>query len=138
MLDHMTFRVSDITRTKAFYEAALKPLGYRVAYEGFHDGSHVLGLGFLPDNEPVDEKIDTWFVQGPSPFGGHPVTTGCHLCWRADSRTAVDAFHAAATQAGGQDNGAPGLRPHYHPHYYGAFVIDPDGNNIEAVCHLPA
>jgi predicted lactoylglutathione lyase len=62
---------------------------------------------------------------------------GCHLCWRAASRAEVDAFYAAAIAAGGRDNGAPGLRPHYHSNYYGAFVIDPEGNNIEAVCHRP-
>ena len=63
-------------------------------------------------------------------------TTGCHLAWTAQTRAQVDAFHAAALSAGGKDNGAPGLRPDYHPHYYCAFVIDPEGNNIEAVCHL--
>ena len=66
-----------------------------------------------------------------------PATTGCHLAWRAQTRAQVDAFHRAAIEAGGRDNGAPGLRPDYHPNYYGAFVIDPEGNNIEAVCHLP-
>jgi len=135
MLDHMTFRVSDIGAAKAFYEAALMPLGYRVAYEAFH-GANV--LGFAAENEHGEAAVDTWFVDGPSPHGGPSVTKGCHLCWRAPSRTAVDAFHAAALAAGGKDNGPPGLRPHYHPHYYGAFVIDPEGNNIEAVCHLPA
>ncbi|MFY9185150.1 VOC family protein [Limnohabitans sp.] len=135
MIDHMTFRVSKIAQTKAFYAAALSPLGYQVAYEGFH-GCNVLGFAARTEHDP--EKIDTWFVDGPSPYGGHPVTIGCHLCWRAPSRDAVDAFYAAAIAAGGQDNGPPGLRPQYHLDYYGAFVIDPDGNNIEAVCHLPA
>jgi catechol 2,3-dioxygenase-like lactoylglutathione lyase family enzyme len=89
----------------------------------------------------ADGKFDTWFIAGPSPWGGPPATTGAHLCWRAKSRAEVDAFHAAALAVmpvtGGRDNGAPGLRLHYHAHYYGAFVIDPDGNNIEAVCHEP-
>jgi catechol 2,3-dioxygenase-like lactoylglutathione lyase family enzyme len=80
-------------------------------------------------------KIDTWLVDGPPPRAGHGVTTSCHLAWLAPTRAAVDAFHAAALAAGGSDNGPPGLRPHYHPDYYGAFVIDPDGNNVEAVCH---
>jgi catechol 2,3-dioxygenase-like lactoylglutathione lyase family enzyme len=74
-------------------------------------------------------KFDTWFVNS------RPVSGPTHICWRADSRATVDAFYAAALAAGGKDNGAPGLRPHYHEHYYGAFVLDPDGNNVEAVCH---
>ena len=65
------------------------------------------------------------------PYGGHAVTTGCHLCWSAPNRAAVDSFHQAAIAQGGRNNGAPGLRPEYHPNYYGAFVIDPDGNNVE-------
>jgi catechol 2,3-dioxygenase-like lactoylglutathione lyase family enzyme len=132
MIDHMTFRVADIARTKSFYEPVLKTLGYRIAYEAFH-GSHILGFS---DTDSL-EKIDTWFIDGPSPYAGHPVTVGCHLCWQATSRAEVDAFYQAAIAAGGKDNGQPGLRPLYHPNYYGAFVIDPDGNNIEAVCHLP-
>jgi catechol 2,3-dioxygenase-like lactoylglutathione lyase family enzyme len=131
MLDHMTFRVADIARTRAFYGAALAPLGYGLQVDATHEGVHILGYG-------VGEQIDTWFIDGPSPWGGPPATTGCHLAWRAPDRAAVDAFHRAALAAGGRDNGAPGLRPHYHPNYYGAFVIDPDGNNVEAVCHDPA
>ena len=83
------------------------------------------------------KKADVWFIDGPSPYGGPPATTVCHLAWKAQTRAQVDAFYAAAIAAGGKDNGAPGLRPEYHAHYYGAFVIDPEGNNIEAVCHLP-
>ena len=131
MIDHMTFRVADIARTRAFYAAALAPLGYEATFDTVHEGVHIVGFG-------RGGHTDTWFVDGPSPYGGHPVTTGCHLAWRAPNRAAVDAFHRAALAAGGRDNGAPGLRPHYHPHYYGAFVIDPEGNNIEAVCHDPA
>lgn len=129
MLDHMTFRVSDIARSKAFYAAALAPLGYAVQFEGRFDGSNIVGLGV---RAAAAATIDTWLVDGVS-----PLSTGCHLAWRADSRAAVDAFHAAALAHGGADNGAPGLRPHYHADYYGAFVIDPDGNNVEAVCHTP-
>jgi catechol 2,3-dioxygenase-like lactoylglutathione lyase family enzyme len=136
MLDHMTFRVQDIVRTKAFYQPVLQTLGYKVAYEGFY-GSNVLGFAYPDTGQPSGEKIDTWFVDGSSPYGGHPVTAGCHLCWLAKDRKSVDAFYAAAIKAGGKDNGVPSLRPHYHPNYYGAFVIDPDGNNIEAVCHSP-
>ena len=137
MLDHMTFRVTDIVRTKAFYSSALAPLGYSVCFEGNY-GVNVLGFGY-PDTKGLDGKKtdDVWFVDGPSPYGGAPATTGCHLCWRAENRAQVDAFYHAAIAAGGKDNGAPGLRPHYHQNYYGAFVIDPEGNNIEAVCHLP-
>ena len=135
MLDHMTFRVADIDTTRAFYDAALAPLGYALTYAGEHGGSHMLGYGFADASAPRGVRIDTWFMDGPSPYAGHPVTTGCHLCWRAPNRAAVDAFYAAAMRHGAKDNGAPGLRPHYHPNYYGAFVIDPDGNNVEAVCH---
>ena len=88
-------------------------------------------------SEPEGKRVDVWFVDGTSPYGNAPVTTSCHLCWRAASRAQVDAFYKAAITAGGKDYGAPGLRPHYHPNNYGAFVIDPDGNNIEAVCHQP-
>ncbi len=137
MLDHMTFRVSDIARTQLFYTAVLAPLGYTLAYEGERSGSHMLGYGFADARVPGGTKIDTWFIDGPSPYGGHSITTGCHLCWSAANRAAVDAFYQAAIAQGGKDNGPPGVRAHYHPHYYGAFVIDPDGNNIEAVCHLP-
>lgn len=136
MLDHMTFRVTDIHRAKAFYSAALAPLGYTVCFEG-HYGSNILGFAYPDPSEPDGKKADVWFVDGPSPYGGAPATTACHLAWKAGSRAQVDAFYAAAMAAGGRDNGPPGLRPDYHPHYYGAFVIDPEGNNIEAVCHRP-
>jgi catechol 2,3-dioxygenase-like lactoylglutathione lyase family enzyme len=129
MLDHFTLRVHDLAKTRAFYARALAPLGYRVAYEGTHDGVAMVGFG--AEMPGVGFKMDTWFVDS------RPVSGPTHLCWRAASRAEVDAFHAAALAAGGRDNGAPGLRPHYHANYYGAFVIDPDGNNVEAVCHAP-
>ncbi len=135
MLDHMTFRVTDIGRAKAFYSAALAPLGYGVAYEGHH-GMNILGFSYPEPSEPDGKKADVWFVDGPSPYGGPSATSGCHLAWLAQNRAQVDAFYREAIKAGGKDNGAPGLRPEYHPNYYGAFVIDPEGNNIEAVCHL--
>lgn len=135
MLDHMTFRVLDITRARDFYQAALAPLGYSLYAEG-NFGMNVVGFAYPDANEPSGQKPDVWFVDGLSPFGGAPATTGCHLAWRAQNRAQVDAFYQAAIAAGGRCNGAPGLRPHYHANYYGAFVLDPEGNNIEAVCHL--
>ncbi len=134
MLDHMTFRVADIQRAKAFYSAALAPMGYALCFEGNY-GANILGFDYADPSEPSGRKADVWFIDGPSPHGGPATTSGCHLAWKAASRAEVDAFYRAALAAGGQDNGAPGLRPDYHPHYYGAFVIDPEGNNIEAVCH---
>ena len=125
MLDHMTFRVRNLAATRAFYESALAPLGYRVGYEGEHDGVRMLGL-------EQDAKFDTWFVEASEDPSGPT-----HVAWKASTRAAVDAFYRAALARGGRDNGPPGLRPHYHPNYYGAFVLDPDGNNVEAVCHLP-
>lgn len=137
MLDHMTFRVTNIARAKAFYSAALAPLGYSVCFEG-QFGSNILGFAYPDASEADGKKADVWFIDGPSPWGGPGASTGCHLAWRAATRAQVDAFHRAALAAGGRDNGPPGLRPDYHAHYYGAFVIDPEGNNIEAVCHAPA
>ena len=131
MLDHITLRVRDLAATRRFYAAALAPLGYRIAYEAVHDGAGVLGFAF--DLPGVGPKIDTWFVDRPEPVSG-----ALHLCWKAASRAEVDAFYAAALAAGAADNGPPGVRAHYHPNYYGAFVRDPDGHNVEAVCHLPA
>jgi catechol 2,3-dioxygenase-like lactoylglutathione lyase family enzyme len=134
----MTFRVSDIQKTKAFYTPVLATLGYALLVQAHYGGSNMLGFGTPDPGSARGHKIDSWFVDGPSPYGGHPVSTGCHLCWSAPDRAAVNAFYHAAIAQGGRDNGKPGLRPEYHAHYYGAFVIDPDGNNIEAVCHAPA
>jgi catechol 2,3-dioxygenase-like lactoylglutathione lyase family enzyme len=120
MIDHLTWTVRDIGRTKAFYTAALAPLGYAVVME--FEG--MLGMG-------TPEKPFFWLRQG------EPPTTPMHLAFRAKDRPSVDAFHAAALAAGARDNGKPGLRPDYHPNYYGAFVFDPDGHPIEAVCHYP-
>ena len=118
MIDHISVPCTDLARSRAFYAAALAPLGYAVLME--FPGA--IGLG-----EP--HKPDLWLSAGPvQPF---------HIAIHAPNRAAVDAFHAAALAAGGQDNGGPGLRPQYHPNYYGAFVLDPDGHNLEAVCHGP-
>jgi catechol 2,3-dioxygenase-like lactoylglutathione lyase family enzyme len=134
MIDHMTFRVSNLDTTTRFYTAALTPLGYQATEPMEFGGQRMVGFSCL--TATGDKALDTWFIQGPSAYGV-PITSGCHLCWRAGSRAEVDAFYHAAMAAGGRDNGPPGLRTHYAPNYYGAFVIDPDGNNVEAVCHLP-
>ena len=122
MIDHVSIKTSDPAASRRFYEKALAPLGYEVMME-FEDGQ-VVGMG-------VGSKPDFWLSAGdPSA----PV----HLAFSAGDRESVDAFHAAALSAGGEDNGAPGLRTEYHPGYYGAFAYDPDGNNVEAVFHDPS
>jgi catechol 2,3-dioxygenase-like lactoylglutathione lyase family enzyme len=117
VIDHVKLHVADAERSRAFYEQALAPLGYRVIMQPA-PGLVGMGTGFP----------DFWVAQSDAP-------TVAHVALRAEDREAVDAFHAAALAAGGRDNGAPGLRPQYHPGYYGAFVLDPDGNNVEAVHH---
>ena len=128
MIDHMGFAVSDYARSKAFYEKALAVLGYRVVMEvtKADSGGAYEGAGF------GDKKPYFWVGSGEAPKGG------LHIAFVAKDRAAVDAFYKAALAAGGKDNGAPGIRAHYHPNYYGAFVRDPDGHNVEAVCHAPA
>jgi catechol 2,3-dioxygenase-like lactoylglutathione lyase family enzyme len=128
MIDHTGVSVSDYARSKAFYLAALAPIGYQLLMEVPAEltGSHAAaGFGVAP-------KPDFWVG------GGGANVQPIHVAFRAASRREVDAFYAAAIAAGGKDNGKPGLRPHYHPNYYGAFVRDPDGHNIEAVCHESA
>jgi catechol 2,3-dioxygenase-like lactoylglutathione lyase family enzyme len=135
MIDHMTIRVSDYGKSKAFYLAALAPLAYSLMAEFEHDGAKIAGFGWTgPDGR---NKIDWWIVQPPA-AAGHAVSGPAHLALAAKDRAEVAAFYDAALAAGGKDNGAPGLRPHYHADYFGAFVLDPDGNNIEAVCHTSA
>jgi len=119
MIDHLALGVSDLAASRAFYEAALAPLGYEVVME-WEDR-----VAFGPTARPI-------FFLGPG------ATTALHVAFQARDRAAVDAFHAAALAAGGRDNGGPGMRPRYHAHYYGAFVLDPDGINAEAVCHTPS
>jgi len=120
MLDHIGLEVSDLARSRAFYHHALAPLGYEVVME--FEG--VVGLG-------ADGKPDFWLTAGAR------TAPKIHVAFAAAKRSLVDGFHRAALEAGGVDNGAPGIRAHYHPNYYGAFVFDPDGNNVEAVCHTP-
>ncbi|MDY0747998.1 VOC family protein [Paucibacter sp. R3-3] len=125
MIDHTGLSVSDYERSKAFYIAALAPIGYQLLAEfpaAVTGSTDVAGFGEPP-------KPDFWIHRGV------PNQPPIHIAFRVDSRAKVDAFHRAAMAAGGTDNGPPGLRPHYHPNYYGAFVRDPDGHNIEAVCH---
>jgi catechol 2,3-dioxygenase-like lactoylglutathione lyase family enzyme len=114
--------VRDYATSRAFYEQALAPLGYGIAMEFAEHRA----VAFGPDGRP-----QFWVVQR-EPYG-----TGTHVAFECPDRATVDAFHAAATAAGGGDNGGPGVREHYHPTYYGAFVLDPDGNNVEAVSHGP-
>jgi len=126
MLDHVSMGVSDIDRSRRFYDAVLRPLGL-VRIVDFGRGSD---YGAAPGSLGVELTITRETgVRAPGP--------GAHLCFRAPSRAAVHDFHAAALAAGGRDNGAPGLRPRYHPDYYAAFALDPDGHRIEAVCHAP-
>lgn len=127
MLDHVGFPVADFARSKAFYAKALAPLGHGLVMEVSPKATGGTGYaGFGPQGRP-----QFWIG------GGEPVQGQVHFAFTAKDRAAVRAFHDAALKAGAKDNGPPGLRPHYHANYYGAFVLDPDGHNIEAVCHLP-
>ncbi len=120
MFDHITFAVSDLAKSRAFYVAALAPLDISVIVD-------------LPEWVAFGKsgRAQFWLGKHVSP------PTGVHLAFAASNRAEVRAFYSAALAAGGTDNGAPGLRPHYHPDYYGAFVLDPDGHNVEAVCRNP-
>jgi catechol 2,3-dioxygenase-like lactoylglutathione lyase family enzyme len=120
LIDHLTLAVNDLASTKDFYTKALKPLGYTMK----RDYGEICGYG-------DERKPYLWLKQSASP------TTPQHIAFVAKNRADVDAFHKAALEAGAKDDGAPGLREHYHPNYYGAFVIDPlNGHPLEAVCHL--
>ncbi len=126
MIDHVTFGVTDFARSVHFYDHAFAPFGVTRVFDVPLDhsgGVRVTGYG--------DDRPWFWLAE-------ENATTGMlHIALRSDDRSGVDRFHAAALRAGGTDNGAPGLRPHYHADYYGAFVLDPDGHNIEVVCHHP-
>ena len=122
MIDHVTIRVNDYTKSKIFYERALQPIGYTLLKE-YHPGeAHIGGFG--------ENQADFWITTD------RPGTTSLHIAFGVESRKLVVSFFDAAIAAGGVDNGKPGVRPLYHPDYYGAFVLDPDGNNIEVVCRV--
>lgn len=133
MLDHVSLRVADCDRSKAFYQEVLAPLGYKLVMES--DSGAGFSRELIPDfwikrGQPIGigapaEPLELHACGGPS----------VHVAFASADRSTVDAFYRAAMAAGARDNGAPGLRPDYHPSYYGAFVLDPDGYNIEAVCH---
>jgi catechol 2,3-dioxygenase-like lactoylglutathione lyase family enzyme len=128
MIDHIGIGVSNLQLSKAFYVAAFAPINYQLLMEfpaAVTGTVDVAGFGEAP-------KPDFWISETSGPIS--PV----HVAIAVASREKVDAFYSAALDAGGRDNGAPGLRPHYHANYYGAFILDPDGHNIEAVCHHPA
>jgi catechol 2,3-dioxygenase-like lactoylglutathione lyase family enzyme len=124
MIDHISIGVSDILRTKAFYDAVLEPLGYL----RLSDGESSLGYG--------KGQVQLW-----TNLAGKPIEpgmdSGLHVCFAAATRKSVDAFHAAALAAGGRDNGEPGLRVDYGDNYYAAYVVDPDGYRLEAYCSRP-
>lgn len=126
MLDHVGFAVSDAERSRRFYEQALAPLGITLIMSVPPEKTEAGGTahGFGSNGKPY-----FWV--------GDNESLGTHVTFEAESRAEVDAFYEAALAAGGRDNGPPGIRPHYHPNYYGAFVFDPDGINVEAVCHKP-
>ena len=123
-LDHVAISTADYPTSLAFYEKALAPLGIKTHMKFEGDDGNVAGLG---SDQPF-----LWIGDGGALTGGR-----VHLAFRANTHAEVDAFYAAAIAAGGKDNGPPGLRPHYHATYYAAYVFDPDGHNIEAVCHAP-
>ena len=136
MIDHIGVAASDLKAAKVFYDAALAPLGLAVVMSVTAEqtgGSAHLGYGATAKRPELQVgKPNFWISEGARPTGA------MHVAFLAADRAQVDAFHAAALAAGGTDNGPPGVRPHYHPNYYAAFVLDPDGRNVEAVCHAPA
>lgn len=132
MLDHVSIGTADFARARAFYDPVMTALGYQVAMA--LEEYQVVGYG-------TGGKPSFWIhgpkgceMAGHGQFGSGP---GQHIAFVAPDRRAIDAFHAAGVAHGARDNGAPGLRPHYHPDYYGAFLVDPDGHRIEACCHRP-
>ena len=133
-IDHMSLPVSDLARARHFYDRVLATLGYKRLHDV--DVPEYCGSGYGSDASGLPEPA-FWIGTGNPPAAVTP-REGVHVGFAAPDRTAVDAFYQMALTVGGKDNGRPGLRPHYHEHYYGAFVIDLDGHHIEACCHHPA
>lgn len=132
MIDHISSYAADYPGAKRFYEAVLPVLGYAMNAELVADWDTEFptrrACAFGPGEKPI-----FWVIEVKQENAATPR----HIAFSAQDRAAVDSFHEAALGAGAPDNGGPGLRPEYHEHYYGAFVFDPDGNNVEAVCHTP-
>lgn len=122
MIDHISLYVSDFEKMKSFYTVILSKLGYQLEMAFVHEGLNMAGFG-------SSGKPEFWIANK------QPATLPTHIAFSAKNRADVDSFYAAAITEGATDNGAPGIRPIYHPNYYGAFVLDPEGHNIEAVCH---
>lgn len=123
IFDHLGYTVGDFDKSSVFYDAALAPLGIKRVSAFDIPGGKIIGYG--------TQQPEFWINSGA------PLRDHVHLAFAAKSRADVDAFYSGALAAGGRDNGAPGIRSEYHPNYYAAFVIDPDGHNVEAVCHAP-
>ncbi|MDX6751970.1 VOC family protein [Geminicoccaceae bacterium 1502E] len=132
MIDHLSLAVADIDRSRAFYDRVMPALGARRMQDLEEEDYLASGYG-CREGEPV-----FWVGAARVASRPPPIPEGQHVAFAAARRPAVDAFYVAAIAAGATDNGGPGLRPHYHPNYYAAFVIDPDGHRLEAVCHQPA
>ena len=130
VIDHVGIRVSDLPKSRRMYEAALAELGFVVLGEGEFEGDAYVLFGRGTSDDFALHAV------GTEP-GRDRITTGAHIAFRATDTVSVERWHAAAIDNGGIDNGAPGVRADYHPHYYAAYVIDPEGNNIEVVCHDP-
>jgi catechol 2,3-dioxygenase-like lactoylglutathione lyase family enzyme len=130
MIDHLSTYASDYLATRDFYRAVFAPLGVTEQIEMVAEWNAEFPTQRMCAFGP-EGRLTFWVIETRS------AATPRHIAFSAQNRAAVDAFHAAALAQGGQDNGQPGLRPHYHAHYYGAFAFDPDGNNVEAVCHQP-
>jgi catechol 2,3-dioxygenase-like lactoylglutathione lyase family enzyme len=131
VIDHVGIRVSDLAASRPMYEAALPELGFAVLGEGEFEGDAYVLFGIGEDDDFALHAV------GTAP-GRDRVTTGAHIAFQAPDAASVDRWHAAVIENGGTDNGAPGVRPEYSGKYYAAFVLDPDGNNVEAVFHAPA
>ncbi|MDH2432591.1 VOC family protein [Pokkaliibacter sp. MBI-7] len=130
MIDHLSTYASNYPLTKAFYDAAFAALGLSVQMELVTEWDAAFPTRRMCAYGPIGKPV-FWVIES------HEPSTPRHVAFSAGSRAQVEAFHAAGLAAGGEDNGKPGLRPHYHADYYGAFLLDPDGNNVEAVCHSP-